>query len=79
MKTETRTLTLVGKPLISTEFLASSLMSQELNFQTCAAILNSSINGSAGEWRTLVSRIKREKDLENDLENHLQILRDTNL
>ena len=35
-----------GNPLITTLFLASSHMSHELSFQTCAAILYSSISGS---------------------------------
>lgn len=47
-------LTLEVKPLIKTEFLANSDISQELNFQTCAAILNSSINGSKSSNRSKI-------------------------
>lgn len=39
-------ITFVEKPLMRTEFLASSDISQVLNFQTCAAILCSSMRGS---------------------------------
>src|SRR4029434_9915177 len=46
------TLTLCENPLMSTLFLDSSHISQELSFHTCVAMLYSSIRGSCGTCNT---------------------------
>src|SRR4029434_2752303 len=46
------TLTLCENPLMSTLFLDSSHISQELSFHTCVAMLYSSIRGSCGKCNT---------------------------
>ncbi len=46
--------TFSSNPLMRTLFLASSHMSVWLSFQTCAAILYSSINGSLGEMQWII-------------------------
>lgn len=47
------------KPLICTLFRANSHMSVEVSFHTCAAMLNSSINGSLVKWNCSGSSVLR--------------------
>ena len=52
-------LTPCENPLVRTEFLASSHMSQEDIFQTCVAMEYSSISGSFVKWNWSGSSVDR--------------------